>query len=91
MTFMEDKSQLSAAARRCWVEGRRIYVELLDDRIISFPAEKYPLLASASAAQLGTVQLRLHGRALRWKILDEDISIEDVISGRFPRIRSKVA
>ena len=30
--------------------------------------------------------LRLHGRALRWEALDEDILVEDVVAGRFPRL-----
>jgi len=37
------------------------------------------------------LSLRVQGRALRWESLDEDILIEDVLSGRFPRDRQKVA
>ena len=74
-----------AAAVRCWVESRRVWLELADQRIVSFPAGKYPLLANASPAELAAVQLRVGGRALRWEALDEDIWVEDAVCGRFPR------
>jgi hypothetical protein len=76
------------SALRCWAEGRRIGFELGDQRIIRFPAEKFPLRAAASTAELAEVRLRVQGRALRWESVDEDILIEDVLPGRFPRTRA---
>ena len=73
-------------AVRCWVEDRRIWLELADQRLASFPASKYPLLAKASPAQLAQVVLRLNGLALRWEELDEDIWVDDAVCGRFPRL-----
>lgn len=73
-----------ATALRCWVEGRRIWVELTDQRLVSFPAVKYPRLASAPQPQLEAVRLRVQGRALRWEDLDEDIWVTDAVQGRFP-------
>lgn len=70
---------------RCWVEGRRVWLELDDQRIVSFPAARYPLLADAPQELLEKVVLRVQGRALRWEELDEDIWIDDAVSGRFPR------
>ncbi len=54
---------------------------------INFPAaeHKYPLLAKAPHNLLEKVKLRLHGLALRWEELDEDIWVEDAVCGRFPR------
>ena len=72
-------------ATRCWVEGRRIWLELADHRIVGFPAEKYPLLARASQEELAAVKLRVGGRALRWERLDEDIWVDDAVAGRFPK------
>lgn len=72
-------------ATRCWIEGRRVCVELDDQRVVSFPAAKYPLLANASQTELAKVELRVGGRALRWENLDEDIWIDDAVAGRFPR------
>ena len=73
------------AAVRCWVEDRRVWIELTDQRLVSFPANKYPLLAKAPENLLEKVKLRLHGLALRWEELDEDIWVEDAVCGRFPR------
>jgi len=75
------------AAVRCWVEGRRICLELADQRLVSFPASKYPLLANASQSQLEQVKLRRQGLALRWEDLDDDIWVDDAVCGRFPRPR----
>ena len=45
---MANKSPSAVTAARCWVEGRRIWLELSDQRIVSFPATKFPLLANAA-------------------------------------------
>jgi hypothetical protein len=88
---METDCVPLAVAARCWVEGRRVCVELSDQRIVSFPASKYPLLADAPQNLLEKVRLELRGRALRWEDLDEDILVEDAVSGRFPRQGRKSA
>ena len=82
---MESKSSSSATAVRCWIEGRRVWLELSDQRLLSFPAAKFPLLANATQEELAQATLRLEGRALRWESLDEDIWVEDAVAGRFPR------
>ena len=69
----------------CWIEKRRVWLELSDQRVVSFPVEKYPLLAAAPEAELAKVTLRLQGRALRWELLDEDIWVDDAVAGRFPK------
>ncbi len=86
MTGTEGKSdRRPSAALRCWIEGRRVCLELDDQRIVSFPAARFPLLAPASPETLAKVQLQLGGRALRWDELDEDIWVDDAVQGRFPR------
>jgi hypothetical protein len=52
---------------------------------VSFPASKYPLLSNATTDKLSQVELQLNGRALRWEKLDEDILVEDVLLGNFPK------
>jgi hypothetical protein len=74
-----------STALRCWIEDRRVWLELDDQRIVSFPASRYPLLADASPTALAKVELRLGGLALRWEELDEDIWVDDAVQGRFPR------
>lgn len=88
---MESKSPTSATAVRCWVESRRVWLELSDQRMMSFPVTKFPLLANATQEELAKVTIRLQGRALRWATLDEDIWGDDAVAGRFPRPTLTVA
>jgi hypothetical protein len=82
---METETTAETAAVRCWIENRRVWLELTDGRLVSFPAAKYPLLANAPQNLLEKAYLRLNGLALRWEELDEDIWVEDAVCGRFPR------
>jgi len=88
---MKSDSSIAATAVRCWIENRRVWLELSDQRMVSFPAAKYPLLANASPDELAKVTLRVQGRALRWESLDEDIWVDDAVAGRFPRPNQAVA
>ena len=82
---MVTETITETAAVRCWIEARRVCLELADGRLVSFPAAKYPLLAGAPQNLLEKVTLRLGGLALRWETLDEDIWVDDAVCGRFPR------
>ena len=88
---MKNNAPSPVSALRCWTEGRRVWLELADERVVSFPVTKYPLLAKAHASQLEKAQLRLKGLALRWEELDEDIWVDDAVHGRFPRSRKFAA
>ena len=70
-------------ALRCWVQGRRIYLEINARRSVSFPASKYAALANASQTDLEKVQLQADGRTLCWESLDEEIQVDDVAHNRF--------
>jgi hypothetical protein len=87
---MDDSVRSETKALRAWVEGRRVCLELSDDRVVSFPAAKYPLLSGAPQQFLENVKLRVQGRALRWEELDEDIWVDDAVAGRFPRPETSV-
>ena len=71
------------AAIKAWSEGRTIYLELTDGRIIGFPADRFKILKTASREELKEVSLRLNGFALRWENLDEDITVPGVVAGNF--------
>jgi len=86
---IDPKTETVAA--RCWIEARRVCLELSDGRYVSFPAAKYPLLANAPQDLLEKIQLRLDGLALRWEELYEDIWVDDAVCGRFPRAKELVA
>jgi hypothetical protein len=88
---MVTEPTTETVAAHCWVEARRICLELADGRFVSFPAAKYPLLANAPQNLLEKVNLRLNGLALRWEELDEDIWIDDAVCGRFPRSKELAA
>jgi hypothetical protein len=75
--------ETEAVATRAWTEGQMVYVELTDQRVVGFPAHRFRRLKDASAADLAEVRLEVGGTALRWESLDEDISVEGVVAGRF--------
>lgn len=79
-----DKEVLAEpAAIKAWAEGRTVYIELTDGRIIGFPADRFRLLKAATDEQLKQVELRLDGYALRWQELDEDITVPGIVAGNF--------
>jgi len=70
-------------AIKAWAEGRIIFIELTDGRIIGFPADRFKILKAASEDELKEVSLRLNGFALRWENLDEDITVPGIVAGNF--------
>jgi len=64
-------------------KGRNIFIELTDGRTISFPADRFKILAKASDEQLKEVTIRLNGSALRWENLDEDLTVKGILAGNF--------
>jgi hypothetical protein len=85
MSSTTADASLSAepVAIRAWAEGRTVFVELHDGRVVGFPADRFRRLAQATNEQLAQVQVELNGYALRWEVLDEDITVPGVVSGRF--------
>ena len=77
------RETVEPAAIKAWAEGRTIYIELTDSRIIGFPADRFELLSKATDDQLKEVQMRLNGFALRWESLDEDITVPGIVAGNF--------
>jgi len=75
--------EVEPAAICVWVEKRTVYVELVDERIVGFPADRFKLLSAASDDELQEVRLELNGYSLRWEKLDEDITVPGVVAGRF--------
>ena len=71
------------AAIRAWAEGRTIYIELHDGRIVGFPANRFARLRSASEDALKEVSVEVNGYALRWNNIDEDLTVNGILAGRF--------
>jgi len=80
---VEREISIEPTAIRVWAEGRTIFIELTDGRLIGFPANRFRLLKNASDEQLQEVTLRLDGYALRWENLDEDITVPGIVAGNF--------
>ena len=78
-------------AQRCWVQGRRIYLEINARRSVSFPASKYNALGNASQSDLEKIQLTNAGRTVQWESLDEEITVDDVANNRFFHTPRKAA
>jgi hypothetical protein len=76
-------AELEILARRVWIDGRMIFVELHDGRHLGFPADRFVRLRDASDDALREVRLRLNGYALRWDALDEDLTVRGILEGRF--------
>lgn len=82
-TAADRLPESECAALRVWTEKRTIFIELVDGRIVGFPADRFRLLRAATDEQLKEVRLELNGFALRWDNLDEDITVPGVVAGHF--------
>ncbi|KAB2935466.1 MAG: DUF2442 domain-containing protein [Leptonema illini] len=60
-----------------------VHLELSDGRLLAFPADRFRLLKSATEEQLARISIRLNGAALRWEELDEDLTVQGILDGRF--------
>jgi len=80
---LEKKLNIEPASVRAWVEGRMIFIELTDSRIIGFPADRFKRLKESTDEQLQNVEVRLNGFALRWEEIDEDITVPGIVAGNF--------
>lgn len=74
------ENQVEPAAIRAWSEGRMIFIELTDSRIIGFPADRFKRLKEATDEQLSKVETRLNGFALRWEEIDEDLTVPGILT-----------
>ena len=75
--------ETETVATRAWTEGRIVFVELTDQRIVGFRANRFRRLRDASELELAEVRLEVSGTALRWESLDEDLTVEGIVAGRF--------
>ncbi len=74
---------LRTRARRVRVTRGWVSVHLKDDRVIRFPVSKSRRLRNATLDQLRNVELICNGTGLHWPDLDEDLSVQGILEGRF--------
>lgn len=82
-SIIKDNTVSNVPATKVWTENRMVYIELSDGRVIGFPADRFKLLKAATNDELKEVVLELNGYALRWEKLDEDLTVQGIIEGRF--------
>lgn len=72
------------AAAACYDRAREhVVVELTNGCSFAFPARLAQELASATDDELARVEVLGGGTGLRWKTLDVDLSVPDLLAGLF--------
>lgn len=70
-------------ATRAWVEDGWVWLHLEDGLEIRFPIAKNRRLRNAAPAQLKNIELICDGTGIHWPDLDEDLSVNGILEGRF--------
>lgn len=71
-----------ATANNVRIDDDELIVELTDGRTIGVPISWFPRLLYGSTAERSNWRLIGAGRGIHWPELDEDISVENLLSGR---------
>lgn len=71
----------TAFAQSVVVTDDTLNVDLVDGRTISVPIAWYPRLAHGTPAERAKWELIGRGEGIHWPELDEDISVENLLSG----------
>ena len=77
--------------KKVWFEGGRIFMLSGQGKEYSRPLEAFPVLKEASNEERNGFAIVLHGRALRWESLDEDIHISSFYNTEEPDMMNEVA
>lgn len=77
--------------KNIWFEKGRIYMLSSEDKVYSRPLEAFPLLKDATERQRMDYTIELHGEALRWTELDEDIHISSFYTKEEPKYDNEIA
>jgi len=70
-----------AVAKAVRLSATSLTVDLADGRSIAVPLAWYPRLAAATEAERNNWRFIGHGEGIHWPDLDEDISVENLLSG----------
>jgi hypothetical protein len=71
-----------ALATEVEVSEDTLSVELADGRTIAAPLAWYPRLAHGTAQERASWRLLGGGRGIHWPVLDEDISVANLLAGQ---------
>jgi hypothetical protein len=78
----------SARATKLAFDRDTMWVELDDGRSLGVPLAWFPRLMRASAVQRESYRIGYSGNGLHWDELDEDISVESLLTGRADETRA---
>lgn len=76
-------AELIFIAKEAWYENGMICISLEDKREIRFPVELNKKLCKATPEQLSNIEIICHGAGLQWPDLDEDLSVNGILEGRY--------
>ena len=76
-------SETKARATSVRVSRGRIIVRLDDDREVRFPVSKSRRLREGAPQAVQNVEIICNGTGLHWPDLDEDLSVQGILEGRF--------
>ena len=85
------KTKNMETIKNVWFENERIYILTDLDKVYSRPLEAFPLLKEAGDKEREAYKVCLHGTALRWENLDEDIHISSFYVKEEPNYDNEVA
>lgn len=77
--------------KNIWFENGRIYMLSSEDKIYSRPLEAFPTLKDATDAERKDYTIWMHGEAIRWAKLDEDIHISSFYEKTEPQYDNEIA
>jgi hypothetical protein len=73
---------MSTSAASLHFDDVTMWVELTDGRTIGVPMAWFPRLLHAAPEQRAHYRISATGKGLHWEDLDEDISVEGLLTGR---------
>ncbi len=76
-------SETRTRAKGARVSRGWVIVRLEDDREVRFPIRKSRRLREGTAEAVQNVELICNGTGLHWPDLDEDLSVQGIVEGRF--------
>ncbi len=76
-------SDIQVRAKQVRVSRNWVVLRLDDDREIRFPISKSRRLRDGKPEAVRNVELICNGTGLHWPDLDEDLSVQGVLEGRF--------
>lgn len=82
-----SESAPHATAKALAFDDTMMWVTLRDGRVLGVPLEFYPRLLNATADQRRRYWIGYGGDGLHWDELDEDISVEALLAGKWDNTR----